>query len=179
VLPASIDDVKIFETKVFRDDRGSFFESFNSRTFANFTGQEHYFVQDNQSHSKKNVLRGLHYQIKQPQGKLVRVLKGEILDVAVDLRRSSKTFSRYVACKLSAEEGLAMWVPPGFAHGFLVLSETADVFYKTTDFWAHEHERSILWNDPDIGIEWGGDAHPVLSTKDLNATSFKNADLFD
>jgi len=154
IIPTSIPDVLVIEPKVFGDDRGFFFESFNLRLFREKTGLNPTFVQDNHSRSSRNVLRGLHYQIRQPQGKLVRVVAGEVFDVAVDVRRSSPTFGKWAGTLISAENKRQLWIPPGFAHGFLVLSDSADFLYKTTDYYAPEHERSILWNDPDIGIDW-------------------------
>ncbi len=174
----SIQDVVLFEPKVFGDDRGFFFESFNNRVFEQATGLKRNFVQDNHSRSVKNVLRGLHYQIQHPQGKLVRVTAGEVYDVAVDIRKSSPTFGKWVGEKLSAENKRMMWVPEGFAHGFVVLSEVAEVLYKTTDYWYPEHERSIIWNDPDIGIQWQIAGAPVLAKKDAEGSPFTSADLF-
>ncbi len=173
-----ISDVLIIEPKVFGDSRGFFFESFNAKIFSDKTGIKPQFVQDNHSRSCKNVLRGLHYQIKQPQGKLVRVVAGEIFDVAVDIRNNSPTFGQWVGEKLSAENKLQIWVPEGFAHGFLVLSEVAEVLYKTTDYYAPEYERSILWNDPDIGINWNLDTEPILSKKDLAGKLLREAEIF-
>lgn len=174
-----IPDVVIFEPKVFGDDRGFFYESFNGKAFLEATGYETQFVQDNHSKSAKNVLRGLHYQIQQPQGKLVRVAVGEVFDVAVDLRRNSEYFGQWVGVHLSAENKRQLWVPPGFGHGFLVLSESAEFLYKTTDYYAPAYERSILWNDPDLGIEWPIDEEPILSGKDLAGAKFKDADVFE
>src|SRR5688572_6269327 len=172
-----IPDVKIIEPKVFGDDRGFFMESFNKRDFAAL-GIERDFVQDNHSRSTRNVLRGLHYQIKQPQGKLVRVIAGEVLDVAVDLRRSSPTFGRSITCVLSGANRQMVWVPPGFAHGFLVLSEAAEFLYKTTDYYAPEHERCVIWNDPDIGIRWPLEGQPTLAPKDQAGVRLKQAEVF-
>lgn len=166
VTATSIPDVLVIEPQVFGDERGFFFESFNARNFAKATGINANFVQDNHSRSVKNVLRGLHYQIKQPQGKLIRVLSGEIFDVAVDIRKNSPTFGKWVGETLSSENKKQLWIPEGFAHGFLVTSEIAEVAYKTTDYWAPEHERCIIWNDPDIGIEWKIEGEPLLSGKD-------------
>lgn len=174
-----IPEVIILEPKVFGDDRGFFLESFNARTFETLTGQKRDFVQDNHSKSVKNVLRGLHYQIRQPQGKLVRVVQGEVFDVAVDLRKASPTFGKWVGVVLSAENKKQLWVPEGFAHGFLVLSETAEFVYKTTDFYAPEYERSLLWNDPAIGIQWPLDADPILAAKDAAAPTLETADVFE
>lgn len=180
LLPTSIADVVIIEPKVFGDERGFFFESFNERRFQEAVGVplSLRFVQDNHSKSAKNVLRGLHYQIYQPQGKLVRVIAGEVFDVAVDIRRSSPTFGKWVGAVLSAENKRQMWVPAGFAHGFLVTSESAEFLYKTTDYWAPEHERSIAWNDPAIGIEWPIEEAPVLSAKDKNAVLLADAEVY-
>jgi dTDP-4-dehydrorhamnose 3,5-epimerase len=180
VVTTSIPDVLIIEPAVFGDDRGFFFESFNERRFAELTGgaSAPRFVQDNHSRSAKNVLRGLHYQIRQPQGKLVRVVSGEVFDVAVDIRRHSPTFGQYVGVILSAENKRQVWIPEGFAHGFVVISESAEFLYKTTDYWAPEHERSILWNDPAIGIKWPISDVPVLSGKDQNGKLLADAELF-
>jgi dTDP-4-dehydrorhamnose 3,5-epimerase len=179
VTPTAIPDVLILEPKVFGDARGFFYESFNQKDFQSATGLNVEFVQDNHSRSSKNVLRGMHYQIQQPQGKLVRVVQGAVFDVAVDLRKSSATFGQWVGAELSEENAKQIWVPPGFAHGFLVLSETADFLYKTTDYYSPGHERSIIWNDADIGIEWPFDGEPSLSAKDKIAQSFNNAETFD
>jgi dTDP-4-dehydrorhamnose 3,5-epimerase len=178
VIPTPIADVFIIEPKVFGDERGFFFESFNRRQFAELTGRDVDFVQDNHSRSVKNVLRGLHYQIRQPQGKLVRVLQGAVFDVAVDIRRSSSTFGQHVAVELSAENKRMLWIPEGFAHGFLVLSEVAEFFYKTTNYWMPEYERSIAWNDPAVGIQWPVEGQPILSAKDQQATSLAKAEHF-
>ena len=178
IIPTEIKDVLIIEPQVFGDDRGFFLESFNARKFATETGVTLEFVQDNHSRSSKNVLRGLHYQIQQPQGKLVRVVLGEVLDVAVDIRKSSPTFGQWVSCILSAENKKQFWVPPGFAHGFLVLSESADFLYKTTDYYAPQHERSLLWNDPELNIDWLIREEPILSSKDKSASPLKTAELF-
>jgi dTDP-4-dehydrorhamnose 3,5-epimerase len=179
-LATSIPDVLVFEPTVFGDDRGFFYESFNERAFMELTGSAHAprFVQDNHSRSGKNVLRGLHYQIRQPQGKLVRVVAGEVFDVAVDIRKSSPTFGQWVGMTLSAANKRQMWIPVGFAHGFLVTSDTAEFLYKTTDYWAPEHERAILWNDPAIGIQWPLDAAPLLSGKDVNGKRLADAEVF-
>lgn len=178
VIRSEIPDVLVLEPKVFGDDRGFFFESFNERTFAEKTGVSARFVQDNHSRSARNVLRGLHYQIKQAQGKLVRVVAGEVFDVAVDLRKSSPTFGKWAGISLSAENKRMMWIPVGFAHGFLVLSDSADFLYKTTDYYAPEHERCILWNDPDIAIEWPLQREPTLAAKDKVGRRLKDADVF-
>ncbi len=172
-----IPEVKVIEPKVFRDSRGLFFESYNQRTLAEF-GIGDPFVQDNQSQSQQGVLRGLHYQIEQPQGKLIRCLQGEIFDVAVDLRKSSPTFGQWVGATLSGENRRMLWIPRHFAHGFLVLSETAEVLYKTTDFYAPKYERTILWNDPTIHIKWPIDTSPVLSGKDLAGQTFDQAQVY-
>ncbi len=179
VLSTEIPEVLLLEPRVFGDDRGFFFESFNQQAFTDKTGTDVRFVQDNHSRSAKNVLRGLHYQVQQPQGKLVRAAVGEVLDVAVDIRKSSPTLGKWVARVLSAENKRSLWVPAGFAHGFLVLSDWAEVLYKATDFYAPAHERSILWNDPDINVDWNFDEEPILSGKDKAAKLFKDADLFD
>lgn len=174
----SIPDVVLFEPKVFGDDRGFFFESFNKSVFEEATGLRRDFVQDNHSRSVRNVLRGLHYQIRQPQGKLVRVIAGEVFDVAVDIRKSSLTFGKWVGETLSAENKLILWIPEGFAHGFLVLSDVAEFIYKTTDYWAPEHERTIIWNDPTLAINWKNDVEPALSGKDAKGFLLAKADLF-
>lgn len=173
-----IPDVLIFEPKVFGDSRGFFLESYNQRAFQEATGWTPAFVQDNHSGSARNVLRGLHYQIQQPQGKLVRVVAGEVFDVAVDIRQSSPTFGQWVGAHLSADNKRQMWVPPGFAHGFLVLSEFAEFLYKTTDFYAPEHECCIRWDDPAIGIQWPLQGEPLLSGKDAQGVSLQQAQLF-
>lgn len=177
--PLAIPDVLLLEPKVFSDARGFFFESFNARTFAELTGLRREFVQDNHSRSSRHVLRGLHYQIRQPQGKLVRVVQGEIFDVAVDLRKSSPTFGRWVGTILSAENKHQLWMPEGFAHGFVALSETAEVLYKTTDYWAPEHERSLLWNDPALAIAWPFIGEPQLAAKDAAGKRLAEADIFE
>lgn len=179
VVQTSIPEVLIFEPKVFGDDRGYFFESFNQRLFAQATGRSPDFVQDNHSKSARNVLRGLHYQIRQPQGKLVRVTAGEVFDVAVDLRRASPTFGQWVGARLSADNKRQLWVPEGFAHGFLVLSESAEFLYKTTDFYAPEHERCLRWDDPALAIEWPLQGAPILSPKDAQGQTLDMAELFD
>ena len=179
IIPTAIPEVLILEPKVYGDPRGFFYESFNAREFGEATGLPNAFVQDNHSKSARGVLRGLHYQIQHPQGKLVRVVEGEVFDVAVDLRRSSPTFGKWVGERFSAENNRQMWVPPGFAHGFVVLSETAQFLYKTTDYWFPEHERSLLWNDPALGIVWPIDFEPQLSAKDVVGKLLSEADLFD
>ena len=176
--PTAIPDVLILEPKVFGDERGFFFESFNAKAFEQATGLRREFVQDNHSKSAKNVLRGLHYQIQNPQGKLVRVTQGEVFDVAVDLRKSSKNFGQWVGVHLSAENKKQLWVPEGFAHGFVVISETAEFLYKTTDYYAPEYERSLLWSDPALGIKWPIDGEPKLAAKDVAGKLLANADLF-
>ena len=176
----TIPDVILLEPKVFGDERGFFFESFNRRKFAELTGRDVDFVQDNHSCSVKGVLRGLHYQLKQPQGKLVRVVSGEVYDVAVDIRKSSPYFGKAVGMLLSAENKRMAWIPPGFAHGFLVLSDRAEFLYKTTDFYAPEHERCIVWNDPVLNIQWPlNGMQPALSGKDALGVMLKEAELFD
>lgn len=176
--PLAIPDVILFEPNVFGDDRGFFFESFNHRRFEEAVGKPVTFVQDNHSRSVKNVLRGLHYQIQQPQGKLVRVVQGEVIDVAVDLRRSSATFGQWVGAHLSAENKHQLWVPEGFAHGFVVLSETAEFLYKTTDYYAPEHERCIRWDDTSLNIDWPEYISPTFSEKDAKGKSFREAEVF-
>ncbi|MGO4566518.1 dTDP-4-dehydrorhamnose 3,5-epimerase [Rhizobium sp. 2YAF20] len=176
--PTAIAEVIVLEPQVFGDDRGFFLESFNARAFARATGLRREFVQDNHSKSSRNVLRGLHYQIQQPQGKLVRVVEGEVFDVAVDLRKSSPTFKQWVGVYLSAENKKLLWVPEGFAHGFLVLSEVAQFLYKTTDFYAPEYERSLRWNDPMLGIEWPLVGEPKLAAKDAAAVTLADSELF-
>ncbi len=178
VIETSIPEVLIIEPKVFGDERGFFYESFNAAAFEAATGLKRQFVQDNHSKSRRGVLRGLHYQIRQPQGKLVRVVQGEVFDVAVDLRRSSPSFGRWAGTHLSAENKRQLWIPEGFAHGFVVLSETAEFLYKTTDYYAPEHERSLLWNDPELGIQWPFDEAPQLSAKDQAGKLLRDAELF-
>jgi len=178
VTPTAIPDVLILEPKIFGDDRGFFFESFNARAFEQATGLKRDFVQDNHSKSAKNVLRGLHYQIQNPQGKLVRVVQGEVFDVAVDLRKCCKSFGQWVGIYLSAENKKQFWVPEGFAHGFVVLSETAEFLYKTTDYYYPEHERCVLWNDPSIAVQWPVNVEPQLSTKDKAGVLLAKAELF-
>ncbi len=178
VIPTAIPEVLCLEPKVFGDARGFFFESFNARDFAQVTGLNVDFVQDNHSKSARGVLRGLHYQIQHAQGKLVRVTQGEVFDVAVDLRRGSPSFGYWVGERLSADNKRQLWVPPGFAHGFVVLSESAEFLYKTTDYWFPEHERSLLWNDPAIGIDWPITAQPLLAPKDAAAALLRDAEVF-
>jgi len=178
-IATPLDGVLILEPKVFGDTRGFFFESFNARGFEELTGVRTGFVQDNHSRSARGVLRGLHYQIRQPQGKLVRVVAGEVFDVAVDLRRSSPTFGKWYGHRLSADNKLQLWVPAGFGHGFVVLSEFADFLYKTTDYWAPAHERCIAWNDPDLAIDWHlDDSTPQVSAKDAQGAAFRDAEVF-
>ena len=174
----AIPEVLILEPQVFGDARGFFFESFNQLRCQEETGLQTVFVQENHSRSVRNVLRGLHYQIQQPQGKLVRVISGEVFDVAVDLRRSSPTFGAWTGIHLSAENKKQFWVPEGFGHGFVVLSEAAEFLYLTTNYYAPEHERSIIWNDADLGIDWPVTGEPILSAKDQAAPSFRDADLY-
>ncbi|MBD3883597.1 dTDP-4-dehydrorhamnose 3,5-epimerase [Phormidium tenue FACHB-886] len=178
IIPTEISDVLIIEPRVFEDERGFFMESFNEKAFAEKTGVELRFVQDNHSCSTKNVLRGLHYQIQQAQGKLLRVVAGAIFDVAVDLRKSSPTFGQWVSCELSAENKRQFWIPPGFAHGFLTLADRTEVLYKATDFYAPAHERCLAWNDPDLAIDWAT-RDPVVSAKDQAGQLLKTAELFD
>ena len=178
IITTTIPDVLILEPKVFGDDRGFFFESFNERTWRNLTGVDLHFVQHNHSRSAGGVLRGLHYQIQQPQGKLVRVVVGEVFDVAVDIRRSSPSFGQWFGTLLSAENKRQMWVPPGFAHGFCVTSAVAEFLYLTTEYYAPEHERCIAWNDPDLNITWPLATIPNVSAKDSEGSLFKDADMF-
>lgn len=180
VTPTAITDVLVLEPKVFGDARGFFLESYNQRDFAQATGLQVNFVQDNHSRSSRGVLRGLHYQIQHPQGKLVRVTQGEVFDVVVDMRRSSPTFGRWVGETLSGTNHKQMWVPPGCAHGFVVLSDSADFLYKTTDYWHPEHERSVLWNDPELAIAWPLQGlQPTLAAKDAQGTPWRQAQAFD
>jgi len=173
VLPTAIPDLLVLEPKVFGDARGFFMESFNARVFAELTGQQHEFVQDNHSRSQRGVLRGLHYQVQHAQGKLVRVASGRVFDVAVDMRRSSPSFGQWAGVELSGENHRQFWVPAGFAHGFVVLSESADFLYKTTDYYSPEHERCLLWNDPSVGVVWPIEDLPILlSAKDQAGLSF-------
>ncbi|MEM9484825.1 MAG: dTDP-4-dehydrorhamnose 3,5-epimerase [Cyanobacteria bacterium P01_F01_bin.116] len=178
VIATTLPDVFIIEPQVFGDERGFFYESYNHQAFVDNLGITQQFVQDNHSCSAKNVLRGLHYQIQQPQGKLVRVVVGAIFDVAVDIRKQSPTFGQWISCTLTAENKQQLWVPPGFAHGFLVLSDAAEVLYKTTDYHAPQHERSILWNDPDLAINWPLESTPTLSTKDKAGQFLRNAEIY-
>lgn len=175
----AIPDVVLFEPRVFGDERGFFFESYTERVFNEAIGREVRFVQDNHSRSAHNVLRGLHYQIRQPQGKLVRVIAGSVFDVAVDLRKSSPTFGKWVGEILSGENKKQMWVPEGFAHGFVVLSDSAEFLYKTTDYYAPEHERAIAWNDPTLAIDWPISGTPSISGKDAQALRFEQAEVFE
>lgn len=178
VFHLAIPDVVLIEPQVFSDDRGFFFESFNLKKFEKAIAREVVFVQDNHSKSARNVLRGLHYQLKQPQGKLVRVAVGEVFDVAVDIRKSSPTFGKWVGQILSAENRKQLWIPEGFAHGFRVLSETAECLYKTTDYWAEEYERTIAWNDAGLDIKWPTVESPRMSAKDRSGRSFLDAEVF-
>ncbi|MES2076307.1 MAG: dTDP-4-dehydrorhamnose 3,5-epimerase [Pseudomonadota bacterium] len=178
IIPTPLAGLVLLEPRVFGDERGFFYESFNARGFAELTGVQAAFVQDNHSRSARNVLRGLHYQIQQSQGKLVRVSSGAVFDVAVDLRKSSATFGQWYGVELSADNKRQLWIPPGFAHGFMVTSEHAEFLYKTTDYWAPEHERAVLWNDPAIGIEWPLDGAPLLSGKDQAAVPLAAAEVF-
>ncbi|KVO00170.1 dTDP-4-dehydrorhamnose 3,5-epimerase [Burkholderia ubonensis] len=178
VTATSLPEVRIIEPKVFGDARGFFYESFNAREFAEQVAPGIEFVQDNQSRSSKGVLRGLHYQIQHAQGKLVRVVEGEVFDVAVDIRRNSPNFGKWDGVVLSAENHRQLWIPPGFAHGFLVLSESAQFLYKTTDYWFPEHERTIIWNDPEIGIDWPLTAEPILAAKDAAGSRLALADTY-
>lgn len=177
-IATAIPEVLLIEPKVFGDARGFFFESFNRRAFVQATGIDADFVQDNHSRSARGVLRGLHYQIQQPQGKLVRCVVGSVFDVAVDIRRSSATFGKWVGAELSADNKRMMWVPPGFAHGFVVLSDYAEFLYKTTDYYAPEHERAIAWNDPDLGVDWRLNEAPLMSAKDQAAPRLSDAEVF-
>ncbi|NLP61653.1 dTDP-4-dehydrorhamnose 3,5-epimerase [Paraburkholderia sacchari] len=178
VTATALPEVKIIEPKVFGDTRGYFYESFNGREFDELVEAGVEFVQDNHSRSAKGVLRGLHYQVQHAQGKLVRVVEGEVFDVAVDIRRSSPNFGKWVGVNLSAENHRQLWVPPGFAHGFVVISESAQFLYKTTDYWFPEHERSIVWNDPEIGIEWPIDFEPLLAAKDAAGKRLAEAEVY-
>jgi dTDP-4-dehydrorhamnose 3,5-epimerase len=178
VVTTGLPGVLLLEPKVFGDERGFFFESYNRRTFHKATGMDVEFVQDNHSRSKKNVLRGLHYQIRQAQGKLIRCTAGEVWDVAVDLRKGSPTFGRWTGFTLSAESKRMAWIPPGFAHGFLVVSDSADVLYKATDYYAPEHERTLLWSDPALGIKWPLAGAPVLADKDRRGAPLAAAEVF-
>lgn len=178
VLPTPLEGLLVIEPRVFGDERGFFMESFNRREFSEQAGISLEFVQDNHSRSARNVLRGLHYQILQPQGKLVRVVSGVVFDVAVDLRRGSATFGRWHGVELSAANHRMVWVPPGFAHGFVVLSESADFLYKTTDYYAPQHQRALLWNDPQVGIDWPMSGAPILSDQDRAAAPLSKAEVF-
>lgn len=178
VTPGALPEVLVLEPRVFGDERGFFLESYNQHVFREAAGIDANFVQDNHSRSARNVLRGLHYQLKQAQGKLVRVVAGEVFDVAVDLRRSSPLFGRWVGQRLSADNKRMLWIPPGFAHGFLALSEFAEVLYKTTDYYAPEHERCVMWNDPDIGVDWPLTGVPLVSEKDSRGAALKLAETF-
>ena len=178
VIHTAIPDLLIIEPRGFGDDRGFFFESFNRRRFADLTGHDVDFVQDNHSRSAQNVLRGLHYQIQHTQGKLVRVVQGAVLDVAVDIRKSSPTFGEHVAMELSAENKLMLWIPEGFAHGFSVMTETAEFLYKTTDYWFPEYERCIRWDDPALAIDWKLKSEPLVSAKDAQGKLLAEAELF-
>lgn len=179
INPTEIPEVLLIKPKVFEDDRGFFMESFNHKVFAEKTGLDIGFVQDNHSRSSQGVLRGLHYQLHQPQGKLVRVVVGKILDVVVDIRRSSPTFGLFITEFLSAENKHQLWIPPGMAHGFVVLSESAEMIYKTTEYYAPNHERSIRWDDPDLAIDWELPIAPILSPKDQSGSWFKEAEVFE
>jgi dTDP-4-dehydrorhamnose 3,5-epimerase len=178
-IATALPEVLILEPRVFGDDRGFFMESWNARTFHELTGADALFVQDNHSRSARNVLRGIHYQLVKPQGKLVRVVSGRVLDVAVDLRRSSPRFGRWVGVDLSAENKRQLWIPPGFGHGFVVQSDTADFLYKTTEFWIAEFDRSVRWNDPALAIDWQLLEEPVLAAKDTSAPLLVEAEVFD
>lgn len=178
VIETAIADVKIIEPRVFGDERGFFYESFNAQKLADLAGIDDEFVQDNHSKSARNVLRGLHYQIQHPQGKLVRCVAGAVLDIAVDIRKSSPTFGQWVGVNLSADNKRMLWVPAGFAHGFVVLSETAEFLYKTTDYWFPEYERSIAWNDPQLAIDWQLQGEPQLSAKDKAGVLLCNAEVY-
>jgi dTDP-4-dehydrorhamnose 3,5-epimerase len=178
VVPTAIPDVLIFEPRVFGDERGFFLESWNAREFDSAVGVKVQFVQDNHSHSRHGILRGLHYQIKQPQGKLVRVARGRVFDAVVDLRKSSATFGRWVGAELSEDNHRQFWIPPGFAHGFLVLSESADFIYKATDYYAPEHERCLIWNDSTVGINWPVNMEPILSAKDRAGLPLRDVEVF-
>jgi dTDP-4-dehydrorhamnose 3,5-epimerase len=179
IVEKALNGVVLLEPKVFGDERGFFMETFNERVFRELTGVTLDFVQDNHSRSARNVLRGLHYQIQQPQGKLVRVVSGSVFDVAVDMRRSSPTYGQWFGAELSAQNKRQVWVPPGFAHGFVVMSDTADFLYKTTDYWAPEFERSLAWNDPTVGVAWPLDGEPLLSAKDKSGAAFGAAESYE
>jgi dTDP-4-dehydrorhamnose 3,5-epimerase len=179
VVPTDLPGVLLLEPRVFADNRGFFYESYNRRTFKECTGYAGDFVQDNHSHSTRGVLRGIHYQIKQPQGKLIRVVTGEVFDVAVDLRRGSPTFGKSAGFRLSATNNRMVWIPVGFGHAYLALSERVDVLYKTTDYYAAQHERTVLWNDPALAIQWPLEAQPILNAKDQSGALLKQAEVFD
>ena len=179
IIPTALPEILVIEPDVVGDARGFFYESFNARDFAAHVQRDVTFVQDNHSQSSRGVLRGLHYQIEHAQGKLVRVIQGEVFDVVVDIRAGSATFGKWTGTRLCAADRRQLWIPPGFAHGFLTLSDSAECLYKTTDYWYAEHERTILWNDPDIGIEWPIDVPPLLSAKDVAGRPLREADLFE
>lgn len=179
IVEKALNGVVVLEPQVFGDERGYFMETYNQRTFQELTGFPPAFVQDNQSRSARNVLRGLHYQIREPQGKLLRVISGSVFDVAVDLRRRSPTFGKWFGVELTAQNKYLAWIPPGFAHGFLTTSDHAEFIYKTTDFWAREHERTLAWDDPDLAIPWPLQGEPILSAKDRVGTPFAKADTFE
>lgn len=179
IVEKALNGVVLLEPKVFGDERGFFMETFNMRVFRELTGVTLDFVQDNHSRSARNVLRGLHYQIQQPQGKLVRVVSGSVFDVAVDMRRSSPTYGQWFGAELTAQNKRQMWVPPGFAHGFVVTSDTADFLYKNTDYWAPEFERSLAWNDPTVGVAWPVEGEPLLSAKDKSGAAFGVAESYE
>jgi dTDP-4-dehydrorhamnose 3,5-epimerase len=178
VTPTALPEVLLLEPTVYRDSRGSFFEAYNRRAFERALGIDADFVQENQSVSLQHVLRGLHYQIRNAQGKLIRVVEGRVYDVAVDLRRSSPRFGKWAEVELSADENRLVWVPPGFAHGFLVLSERATFIYKVTDYWAPEHERTLAWDDPDLAIPWPIEGQPILSNKDRTGVALRDAESY-
>jgi len=178
VTPTDLPEVLLLEPRVFGDDRGFFMESWNARAFREATGLDVAFVQDNHSYSTRNVLRGIHYQVVRPQGKLVRVVTGAVFDVAVDLRRSSPTFGRWVGVELSARNKQQMWIPPGFGHGFVVLSEAADFLYKTTEYWIAQHDRTVRWDDPTLAVDWPLQGEPVLAAKDAAAPLLEAAETF-
>lgn len=179
VVPTALPEVLVLEPRVFGDDRGFFMESWNAKAFAVATGLDVEFVQDNHSRSVQHVLRGIHYQVIKPQGKLVRVVSGSVLDVAVDLRRSSPNFGKWVRVELSADNKRQLWVPPGFGHAFLVTSQVADFLYKTTEYWMPEYDRGIVWNDPDLGIDWGLSTVPSLAAKDAAAPRLRDAEVYE
>jgi len=178
VTPTALPEVLLLQPRVFGDERGFFMESWNAQTFREATGLDVTFVQDNHSYSTRNVLRGIHYQVVRPQGKLVRVVNGAVFDVAVDLRRSSPTFGRWVGAELSAQNRLQMWIPAGFGHGFMVLSDSADFLYKSTDYWIGQYDRTLRWDDPAIGIDWPLQGEPVLAAKDARAPLLEAAETF-